>query len=85
MMLLFFYIVMFSIQIIVCRSIAGYFCSDLFIFNGPDFTERTPFLILLFPQIKTYTREAREFSRPFPPVSALPVPRARIVSPISAA
>jgi hypothetical protein len=45
MMLLFFYIVMFSIQIIVCRSIAGYFCSDLSIFNGPDFTERTHFTV----------------------------------------
>jgi hypothetical protein len=40
MMVLFFYIVIFLIQIIVCRSIPEYFSSDLSVFDGPDFTNR---------------------------------------------
>jgi hypothetical protein len=49
MMVLFFYIVIFPIQITVCRSIPRHFCLDLSVFNGPDFTDRIPFLTFLFP------------------------------------
>jgi hypothetical protein len=48
MMVLFFYIVMFPIQITVCRSIPRYFCLDLFVFDGPDFTDRILFLTFPF-------------------------------------
>jgi hypothetical protein len=49
MMVLFFYIVMFPIQIIVCRSIPRHFCSNLSVFDGPDFTDHIPFLTFPFP------------------------------------
>jgi phage-related holin len=45
---IFFYIVMFLIQITVCRSIPRHFCSDLSIFDGPDFAGRIPFLTFPF-------------------------------------
>jgi uncharacterized membrane protein required for colicin V production len=44
-----FYIVMFLIQIIVCQSILRHFCSDLSIFDGPDFTDRILFFTFPFP------------------------------------
>jgi hypothetical protein len=40
---------MFPIQITVCRSIPRHFCSDLSVFDGPDFTDRIPFLTFPFP------------------------------------
>jgi hypothetical protein len=46
--MLFLYIVIFLIQITVCRSIPRHFCSDLSIFDGPDFTDRIPFLTFPF-------------------------------------
>jgi hypothetical protein len=70
MVVLFFYIVMFLIQITVCRLISRYFCSDLSIFDGPDFTDRISFLTFPFfvtDRIKTYTSENGE--RVFPTVS----------------
>jgi hypothetical protein len=60
--LLFFYIVMFHIQITVCRSIPRHFCSDLSIFDGPDFTNRifSDFPVSVTDRIKTYTSENGE-------------------------
>jgi hypothetical protein len=46
MVVLFFYIVMFSIQITVCRS--RHFYSDLSVFDGPNFTNRILFLTFPF-------------------------------------
>jgi hypothetical protein len=48
MMVLFFYIVIFLIQIVVFRLIPGHFCSDLSIFDGSDFTDRILFLTFPF-------------------------------------
>jgi hypothetical protein len=67
-MVLFFYIVMFSIQITVCRSISRHFCSDLSIFDRTDFAGHIPFLIyfpLLTEQKLIRMIMVREFSRSF--------------------
>jgi hypothetical protein len=63
MMLLFFYIVMFLIQITVCRSIPSHLCSNLSIFDRPNFTDRILFLTFPFSitdRIKTYANENSE-------------------------
>jgi hypothetical protein len=60
MMVLFFYIIIFPVQIIVYRSVLRYFCSDLSVFDRSDFTGHIPFLTFLFPvtdRTKTYTSE----------------------------
>jgi hypothetical protein len=64
MIVLFFYIVMFLIQITVCRSIPRYLCSDLSVFDGPDFTDRIHFSVFVTDRIKTYMSENDE--RVFP-------------------
>jgi hypothetical protein len=70
MMVLFFYIAIFSIQIIVCGSISKHFGSDLSVFDIPDFADRIAFPTFPFPvtdRIKTYTSENCE--RVFPTIS----------------
>jgi hypothetical protein len=69
MMVLFFYIVMFSIQITVCRSI--HFCSYLSVFDEPNFTDHISFHfhVSVTDQIKTYMSENSEMI--FPTVSTL--------------
>jgi hypothetical protein len=57
MMVLFFYIIMFSIQITIYRSIPRYFYSDLSVIDRPDFISFIPFLTFSFfvtNRIKTY-------------------------------
>jgi hypothetical protein len=74
-MLLFFYIVMFLIQITVCWLILSHLCSDLSIFNRLDVAGRISFLTFPFSvidRIKTYASENSEkFSDYFRLVSPL--------------